>query len=216
MEGIPVTKSISTYIIQSQDEEIKRIALELHEGVGQTLYSLYTGLQYIEMGIEQPGMKAYLQDMQQTMERTIKEIQMLSVELHPPTLALGLVSAIKSYVKLYTSTYGIVVTVESSGVEKILPEQNKIAIFRVCQEALINIAKYADIDTASIQLEWKEDEIKVIIVDRGHGFNVKKVLSENLSSGLGAMQERMLLAGGSCVIASAQGKGTSILIDMPL
>ena len=216
MEGIPVTKSISSYIIQSQDEEIKRIALELHEGVGQTLYSLYTGLQYIEMGIEQPGMKAYLQEMQQTMERTIKEIQMLSVELHPPTLSLGLVSAIKSYVRLYTSTYGIIVKVDSIGEEKILPEQNKIAIFRVCQEALINIAKYADIDLASIQLDWREDDIKVVIVDHGQGFNVKKVLRESLSSGLGAMQERMLLAGGTCDITSAQGKGTSILIDMPL
>ena len=85
---------ISSYIIQTQEEEIKRIALELHEGVGQTLYSLFTGLQMIESSIEKPAVKNYVKEMEQVLEKTIQEIRLLSVELHPPTLAtLGLVPA---------------------------------------------------------------------------------------------------------------------------
>ncbi len=148
---------ISSYIIQSQEDEIKRIALELHEGVGQTLYSLYTGLQFIEAGLNQPETKTYVKEMAQLLEKTIQEVRLLSVELHPPTLTtLGLLSAVRNYAKLYTSTFGIEVEIKSTGVETSIPEKKNIALFRVCQEALTNIAKYADTSEAKISFIWGE------------------------------------------------------------
>ena len=218
METVSTTTPISSYIIQSQDEEIKRIALELHEDVAQRLYSIYTGLQFIEkgMGSGEPIVKNYLGEMQQMMEKTIMEIRMLSVELHPPALGtLGLVPAIKSYAKLFTSTYGIIVEVKEEGIEQEFSEPQKIAIFRVCQEALINMAKYADIGEAFITFTWSSHGLQMVIEDKGKGFDAEEALSSGRSSGLGAMQERMLLAGGGCVISSARGKGTCIRIHMP-
>ncbi|MCM2533946.1 histidine kinase [Neobacillus pocheonensis] len=136
MELLPSKAQISSYIIHSQDEEIKRIAIELHEGVGQNLYSILTGLQYIESSVDQPNMKNYIREMSQLIEKSIQEIRLLSVELHPPTLTtLGLLPAMKSYIKLYESTFGILVDLESTGEELPIPERNSIALFRVCQEA---------------------------------------------------------------------------------
>ncbi|MFC3883496.1 sensor histidine kinase [Bacillus songklensis] len=214
METLPAN-NISSYIIQSQEEEIKRIALELHEGVGQTLYSVFTGLQLIETGVEQLAAKGHIREMAQLLEKTIREIRLLSVELHPPTLTtIGLVPAVKSYAKLYTSTYGIVVEIDAIGNQKTIPNQSNIALFRVCQESLANIAKYADTSYAKITFTWEENCVKMEIRDSGKGFDVEKAL--NKSSGLAAMKERMNLAGGKCLITSKLGEGTSIEISLPL
>ncbi|MDV7766648.1 sensor histidine kinase [Peribacillus sp. CSMR9] len=215
MNTQPLKKNISSYIIQTHEEEIKRIAMELHEGVGQSLYSLFTGMQLIEKEIEQPAMKSYAGDMNQLLEKTIQEIRLLAVELHPPTLTtLGLISALKSYIKLYTSTYGIEVEVENLGVESKISDRESITLFRVCQEALVNIARYADTMKASILFKWKKSRLLIMIKDSGKGFEVETAM--NKSSGLAAMSERMHLIGGKCFIFSKIDEGTSIEISLPL
>lgn len=214
MDTLKMKQKINSYIIESQEEEIKRIALELHEGVGQNLYSILTGLQFIESGTQEPAMKNYVREMEMLIEKTIQEIRLLSVELHPPALTtLGLLPAMKSYIKLYTSTFGILVELESDGIEKQVPEKDRIAVFRVCQEALMNIAKYADTSNVKINLFWQRNELKITIDDFGKGF---QPMDHRDSSGLAAMKERMLLAGGQCVISSKIGEGTSVEISLPL
>jgi signal transduction histidine kinase len=215
METQPAKKNISSYIIQSQEDEIKRIALELHEGVGQTLYSLYTGMQFIQTAVDQPEMKGYIGDMAQMMEKTIQEIRLLAVELHPPALGtLGLLPALKSYLKLYTSTYGIIVDLQNEGKEVQIREQERITLFRVCQEALANIARYADTMSAGIILRWEPGKLSITIKDKGKGFDVDAAMKN--SAGIAAMMERMLLINGKCVISSKIGEGTSIDITLPL
>ena len=215
METQPVKNDISSYIIQTQEDEIKRIALDLHEGVGQTLYSLYTGMQFIETAVDQPVMKEYVGNMAQMLEKTIQEIRLLAVELHPPTLTtLGLLPAMKSYLKLYTSTYGIVVDLKNSGKEVQITERESITLFRVCQEALANIARYADTMKAGITFVWEPQKLLITIKDCGKGFEVNKAM--NQSTGLAAMIERMSLVGGVCHIFSKVEEGTSIEISLPL
>jgi signal transduction histidine kinase len=214
MDEMKPKQKISSYIIDSQEEEIKRIAIELHEGVGQNLYSILTGLQFVESGTNEPMMKNYLREMELLIEKTIQEIRLLSVELHPPALTtLGLIAAMKSYVKLYTSTFGILVEMEMDGIEQHIPEKDRVALFRVCQEALMNIAKYADTSNVKINFFWQMHELKITIDDFGKGFDPKQY---GHSSGLAAMKERMLLTGGQCVISSKIGEGTSIKLSLPL
>lgn len=214
MEHLPEEKEISSYIIQSSEDEIKRIAMELHEGVGQTLYSVYTGLQFLEAKTADNDLKKYIHEMGEILEKTIQEIRCLSVELHPPTLAtLGFIPALKSYIQLYTLTYGILVEIAEEGQEIPLPENHRIALFRACQEALGNIAKYADTLQANIQLVWKNDSFTVKIQDEGMGFDVEK--NQN-NPGLAAMIKRMHLVGGDCMISSTIGKGTTITFVLPL
>jgi signal transduction histidine kinase len=217
MDVLNSKQQISSYIIHSQEEEIKRIAIELHEGVGQNLYSILTGLQIIESGAKEPHMKSYVHEMSQLIEKTIQEIRLLSVELHPPTLTtLGLLPAMKSYIKLYTSTFGIQVNLDSTGEEKWISEKNRITVFRVCQEALANIAKYADTSNVKMNFIWSEQELKISIYDFGRGFQQDENDIINPSSGIAAMKERMLLTGGQCTISSKIGEGTSIVLALPL
>ncbi len=215
MKNSPTKNQISSYIIQSQEEEIKRIALELHEGVGQTLYSMYTGLQFIEQTINGSNMKSYVNEISQLLEKTIQEVRLLSVELHPPTLTtLGLVPAMKSYLRMFTSTYGILVDLDIEGKEPNLSEPQKITLFRVCQEALGNVARYADTHFVQLYFSFREDKLTMTIKDNGKGFNVENEMQR--SSGLAAMQERLNLIGGQCVITSEIGRGTTIDVLLPL
>lgn len=217
MENSATKQQISSYIIQSQEEEIKRISLELHEGVGQNLFSILTGLQIVEPGISQPEMKKYLNEMTQLIEKTMHEIRLLSVELYPPALTtLGLLQAVKSYIKLYTSTFGILVDLISTGEEIPIPEQNRVAVFRVCQEALVNIAKYADTSNVQMDFTWSENELTISIFDFGTGFQPENLEKNPYKLGIAAMKERMLLTGGQCVISSKIGEGTTIEISLPI
>ncbi|MDG4848974.1 sensor histidine kinase [Peribacillus frigoritolerans] len=215
MNTQPLKNNISSYIIQTHEEEIKRIAMELHEGVGQSLSSLFSGMQLIETAIEQPAMRIYAGDMKQLLEKAIQEIRLLAVELHPPTLTIfGLISAIKSYMKIYTSTYGIEVEMENLGIESQISDRDSITLFRVCQEALVNIARYADTTKASILFKWEKGMLLIMIKDSGKGFEVEAAM--NKLSGLAAMCERMHLIGGNCNIFSKVDHGTSIEISLPL
>lgn len=213
---MPLIKNqINSKIIQSYEEEMKRIAIDLHEGVGQTLFSLYTSIHVIENGVIQPEMKEFAAAMADQLEKTIREIRFLTVELHPPALTeFGLVPALKSYLQLFTSTYGIVVDLENTGNEVPLSERLRLPIFRVCQEALGNIAQYADTSKASIQVKWTKNTLDVCIKDEGRGFNVGEAMMK--STGLAAMRERIQLIGGEWAISSTIGKGTIVEMSLPL
>jgi signal transduction histidine kinase len=216
MEQSVSKQQIRSYIIQSQEEEIKRISMELHEGVGQNLFSIFTGLQFVESEISQPHLKNYLHEMTQLIEKTIQEIRLLSVELHPPALpTLGLLPAMKSYIKLYTSTFGVLVDLESIGEVKPIQEQKSVAVFRVCQEALTNIAKHADTSNVKMRFVWNEEALNITIVDFGGGFVTDEAGKNSGTLGIAAMKERMLLTGGHCVISSKIGEGTSVEISLP-
>jgi signal transduction histidine kinase len=214
MGRLPEKDEISTYIIKSSEDEIKRIALELHEGVGQTLYSVYTGIQFLESNTVDQDMKSYIHEMAEVLEKTIQEIRFLSVELHPPTLtSLGFFPALKSFLKLYTSTYGILVEIQQEGEELLLSENQRITLFRVCQEALGNIAKYADTLEVKIDVLWKVDTLSIVIQDYGVGFDVERNMHK---PGLAAMIERMNLIGGDCVITSSKSEGSTIKLILPI
>ncbi|MFD1037759.1 sensor histidine kinase [Virgibacillus byunsanensis] len=212
-----IANQASAYIIHSQEEEIKRIAVELHEGVSQNLYSLYTGLEFLQSGISDPTMKDYAKDLSELMNRTIQEVRLLSVELYPNTLAmLGLSSALKSYIKLFTSTFGIVIQVKSTGEEIELSESTSLAIFRSCQEALINIAKHADVAEATFQFTWEKKSLTIEIMDSGKGFNIHEEMKNNQFKGIAAIKQRMNIAGGRCVISSEKNKGTKVSLILPI
>ncbi|MBS4209219.1 sensor histidine kinase [Bacillus sp. FJAT-50079] len=215
MSERPDEQMIKGHLIQTQEAEMKRIAFELHESIGQTLASLYSGMQIVEKKVDEPMMKEYIGVMVDQLEQIVQEVRSLSVELHPPSLTnFGLVAALKNYLQLYTSTYGIEVDFESSGSEVALCERKRVALFRVCQKAFTNIAKYADTSRASIRLHWGEAVLSVTIQDRGRGFHVKETVKH--SAGLASMKERIHLVGGEWEITSTIGEGTFIKMSLPL
>jgi signal transduction histidine kinase len=216
-----LNQKIVNYMIQAQEEELKRIATELHEGVAQTLYSLNIGLKLIEdgidNGIELQALKRYTSDMMKSAERTLEEIRWLSTELYPSSLHdLGLMPALKTYLEIYTSTFGVAVHLKSQGKERKLPSAVEVSLFRACQETLHNAAKYADANEVYIELEWTDIQLLMTIEDFGIGFDVEKTLLNNELLGIVAMKQRMELVDGTFSISSVIGKGTKVVLYAPV
>jgi signal transduction histidine kinase len=216
MDPVLEKDNVISYLLQLQEHENKRIGLEMHEGVAQNLYSVYTGLQFIEQGLQNDSLKKFMNEMIRSMETGIGDIRRLSTELYPITLStLGLMAAIKQYAVYYTSTFGIVINVKETGDSYMLEEAVNLAVFRVCQEAFTNAAKYADVEELDIVISWKEAKLQVVIRDKGRGFLKEKVIAENRAPGLLAMKERIRLIGGDCQISSEVDKGTQVIVSVP-
>lgn len=216
MDPLLQKDNVTSYLLQLQEHENKRIALEMHEGAAQNLYSVYTGLQFIEQSLQNESLKKFMNEMIRSMETGIGDIRRLSAELYPISLStLGLMPAIKQYAVYYTSTFGIVINVKETGDRYILEEGVSLAVFRVCQEALANAAKYADVEELDIVISWEEAALQVVILDKGRGFLKEKVIAENRGPGLLAMKERIRLIGGECYISSKINEGTEVTVIVP-
>ncbi|MEC2159235.1 sensor histidine kinase [Virgibacillus halodenitrificans] len=208
---------VNNYITQLQEEEMKRIANELHEGPGQQLFSVATGLEFLQSGIQEPGMREYAKELNQLLRRTIEEIRFISAELYPITLEkLGLDAALKSFFTLYTSTFGVVVHVKRLGEEIELTENISLAIFRCCQEALLNIAAHAEVDEANFYFTWEKKSLKIDVIDKGKGFDKEAATANRRLKGVAAMEQRMHQVGGEFSITSELEKGTTVTLLLPI
>jgi signal transduction histidine kinase len=217
MEPRVINTEVALYMIRAQEEENNRIASELHEGIAQTLFSVFSGLQFVEKGVEQEEFKKIVQDLIQQTERALEELRRLSTELYPQTLAkLGLISAMKSYLKSYTSTFGIMANIETIGEVVNLSEEVSITLFRVCQETLSNAARYADTNVIKLVFNCGADNLQVLIEDHGLGFDLDQVLASGNHLGLDSMKKRVELIDGTFTIFSEKGKGTTTQITVPL
>jgi two-component system sensor histidine kinase NreB len=211
------SSKITEYIIQAQEAELKRIALSLHEGIAQSLYSTMSHIQLIQQCEDPLIVQQCAQEALNTTERTIEELRWIATELHPSTLEdFGLSSALKSYQKIFTSTFGILVDIENIGKQSRLPKYIETALFRICQETLQNSAKYADSDRIHIRLNWQAESLNITLQDYGRGFDLQEVEKAGKTLGIAAMKQRTLLLNGTFQIASSTGEGTTVTVSVPI
>lgn len=207
-------------VIVAQEDERKRIARELHDETGQTLTSLMMGLKYLAENCPGKHEECQLEEMRQGVKETLNEIHRLSVELRPSILDdMGLVAALEKYVADYRDNYQLDVDMhvnwQSEG--RTLREV-EVTIYRIVQEALTNIAKYAQAQNVSIILTCSERGIEAIVEDDGRGFDADMLMQENASGnklGLYGMRERATLVGGTVTIEASPGLGTTIYVRIP-
>jgi two-component system sensor histidine kinase NreB len=210
-------QKLTNYVIQAQEEERKRISRELHDGVGQALYSILVGLNVISQCQMDQQVKALLTDVQQMTARAMEEVKSLAVELRPSALDdLGLLPAIRSYMKRYEQTFGIDVTLEVTGSQRRYPPAIETALYRILQEAMTNAAKYADTEKILVRFNDAETGIDLTITDYGVGFDPEHIGIKGTGLGLFGMKERALLLGGTVEIRSSAGQGTSVSVHIPL
>jgi signal transduction histidine kinase len=207
-------------VITAQEEERKRVSRELHDETGQNLTSLMMGLKCLEAQCPNSKM-CQLDDMRQSVKRTLEEIHRLAVELRPSILDdIGLVAALEKYGNDYRLTYQIDfdLHVTWTGEER-LPHELEVTTYRIIQEALTNAAKYAAAQSISVILTKSESALEVIVEDDGMGFDVDALMAESEVGnklGLYGMRERAQLVGGSLTIESSRSLGTSIYVRIPL
>ncbi|MUT67959.1 sensor histidine kinase [Paenibacillus sp. NEAU-GSW1] len=195
-------------VLQIQEEERRKFSRELHDGIGQSLFSLLIGMD--RLIADEPD--SQIAPLRQQVSGIIEEVRSLAWQIRPSVLDdLGVLPAIRTYIENYTNHYGISVKLEGS-LRKRLGALEETTIYRVIQEALTNIAKYADVSEANVAVLDKESYIEVRIEDTGNGF------ARNSSSkgvGLFSMEERAKSIGGKIDISSEAGKGTTVVLTIP-
>ncbi|GBF11168.1 histidine kinase [Tepidibacillus sp. HK-1] len=208
---------LAASMIRAQEEERKRLSRELHDGIGQSIFSVLLGLEYMQPILKSEEARQHLEQLRVTTKRTLEEIRHMAVELRPSALDdLGLIAALKSYIKTFGDTFGIQINFEYSGDKERLASSIETALYRISQEALTNVAKYADSDRVDLTMCKKENEVVLKVKDYGKGFSMEDIGRHDKGVGLYGMEERASMLGGTFHITSQLGKGTEIEVHIPL
>ena len=204
-------------IISAQEDERRRIARELHDETSQSLAAVNLALGAITDG---KGSKRSAEDLRAIVCEALERVKNLAFDLRPGLLDdLGLVAAIDRHIEDFPQRHGLSVKFQCIGLNgQRLPPKIETTVYRIVQEALINSAKHAKANHASITMQTGNGLLRVIIEDDGQGFDAQKMGSNESGRSLGlfGMQERAALVGGTLKVDSSPGEGTAVVLDVPL
>jgi two-component system, chemotaxis family, CheB/CheR fusion protein len=204
-------KETLTAIINAQEEERKRIAESLHNGIGQILYAIKIRLE--QAGTE-PGNKKILFELQQLVEECIRDTRNISFELMPTVLKdFGLVVAVEEICNRFRNEK-LNIECNFKGLEERIDEVSEISAYRIIQELVNNIVKHSGADYAFIEIENLSNKLKIYIEDNGRGFSAEKAISGQKGIGLSAIKNRIDVQDGRLKIKSSIGKGSLIEIEI--
>jgi two-component system, NarL family, sensor kinase len=215
-ENEEALQELSARLLQSQDEERKRISRNLHDSAGQYLAAVQMRLGAIEDHIAHSPqaeiLKGLVADAQEAVSECSKEIRTISYLLHPPTLDLaGLASAIEWYSEGFSERSGISVDLEISPSLNRLPQDLELAIYRLVQESLTNIHRHSGSKWAGIRLIQEPDQITLEVADRGRGMAPISPDNPQMRVGVGisGIRERVRQLDGKLTIESGP-QGTTV------
>jgi signal transduction histidine kinase len=198
-------------VVDAQEQERRRLAIELHDETGQSLASVLMGLRRVEESEDMDAVRATVAELRDTVANAVQELRALAVELRPKALDdFGLAPALERLVDTFGRRTGLDVTTHLGGLDERLPEPVESALYRIAQEGLTNIAKHAGASSASLVTRRSGDRIVMVLEDDGRGFD-SRVVSDGL--GLVSMRERAELVGGALVVESSE-RGTTIVAEV--
>ena len=210
----------ASQIIQAQEQERQRIARELHDETSQVLTSLLISLTLLEESVETQEARERIADTRALAHSTLRAIRNLSIDLRPSALDdLGLLPALRWYVKEYQKKCSIEVEFHATGFKERLPAEMETALYRIVQECLTNTAKHANANRVTIMLKEEKDSVYARITDDGQGFDYEALLKtpgQERGLGLAGMNERAVLLDGILNIHSTPEQGTIIEVSIPL
>ena len=205
-------------IIDAEEKERRRIAQDLHDGVGQLLSAAKLNLSNLESKIivQTDEQKLALQNAVSLVDDSVKEVRAVSHNMMPNTLIkLGLASAVREFITKLGNAPTLKVDLEIVGLDNRLDNQVETVLYRVIQEVVNNIIKHAQASQISMQLIRHETELNVMIEDNGIGFDTNDL--DNFEGiGLKGIQTRIAFLNGTVYFDSTLGRGTTIIIDIPL
>jgi len=215
-------RRLSGRLLTLQDEERRRLALDLHDSTGQCLAALTMNLDVVgrvTKALDARSARA-LAESRSLADQCAREVRTVAYLLHPPLLdEVGLLSAVRWYAEGFANRSGIHVAMDLGEIGR-LPGPVETALFRVVQEALTNVHRYASTATASIRLTATADAVALDIHDEGHGLrdpvtHEHGTLRETLGVGIQGMRERVRQLGGTFDV-EFRDTGTTVRVRVPM
>jgi signal transduction histidine kinase len=216
-----VQHEFSRRLIESQENERKRIASELHDSIGQNLLIIKNhamfGLQSADTG---SPVAEHLREITSLSGDTIDQAREISYNLRPYQIdRIGLTKALQSIVTRMSRATTIIISGELENVDDLFPNEQEIIIYRIIQEAMNNVVKHSVATTASLIIRKGASTVSIVIADTGRGFSVPSIhLGQLKGSGLGlqSISERVRILAGTLTIDSSPERGTTLTILLPV
>ncbi len=212
-------RQMSTQSIAAREAEMKRIARELHDELGQTLTALRMDISLlrIQFSEHEPEMKGMIKDMLMLVDKAISGVRNVATNLRPPILDMGIMAAVSWLGNDFSGRTGIKCSVKISHEMDILEQlddAHTLTLFRIVQESLTNIARHAQATEVEISFRQCGECVCVSIHDNGVGFDPSEMPAKK-SFGLMGMRERALAVQGKVELTSEKGHGTTVMVYMP-
>jgi signal transduction histidine kinase len=213
-------QQLQSYTAQAEElavlQERNRLARNLHDSVTQTIFSMRLTAEAANMLLDQNPARvgAELEKLQGLAKSALAEMRSLVFELRPTAVTeLGLVPALRHHVMTLERQYDLTVDLQVSG-EPHLSELEAQRLFRISQEALNNVVKYAQTDKACLTLRFDNGRVYLQVADQGIGFDSQALISAQDHIGFASMQERVDAMGGLLTIDSSPGRGTRVTVEV--
>lgn len=214
-------RELSRRVVQVGETTMQRVSHELHDDLGQALTAVKMDLGRIDRQLPSDSqLRGQIQETREQVGLVLQSVRNLSQLLRPAVLDdLGLVPAMQSYVTRFAERTGIAVTLSAPQVETRLPQPIEVALYRVMQEALTNVARHAAARRVDVRLAFDSGSAILRVKDDGCGFDIQSYLLESTPKhgmGVVGMRERAEVYGGDLKIQSAPGEGTEVELRIPM
>jgi PAS domain S-box-containing protein len=212
-------ESLSAQLLQAQEEERRRIAQELHDDFTQRLAALAIDLRTVQLepSDSDPRGVSRLQQLGDSAERLAADLQQISHRLHPSILEdVGLEAAVKEHADEFSARTGLPTEVIVREVPRNVPLEQAICLYRVLQESLQNVRKYAHATTVLVRLLRTGGGLGLCVLDDGRGFENAQGAEGRRGLGLTSMEERVKRFHGTFRIKTKPGDGTEVHAWVPL
>jgi len=211
-------QNLSARLISAHEDERRRIARELHDDFGQNMAILTVDLELFRDQLSNPekSLSDFLESQVRHTKNISSKLQSLSRNLHPSILQhVGVVSAVLSLTEELSDRHDIDIELRHDGISRALPTDVSLCLYRITQEALRNVIKHSGAQSALVELEQTESEVRLRISDAGKGFDPR---SDRFNHGLGllSMRERLRVFDGTFAIKQMDPIGTQIDVQVPL
>jgi PAS domain S-box-containing protein len=214
---------LTSQLFAAEEEQRKRISLELHDELGQTLAAIQFNLEAIEEELPSDAAFTTREKLEETgsiVDQASEKIHELSILLRPPMLDdLGLVSTLRWNLNRFSKMSNLEIKFFATNFDERVDQDTETVLYRVVQEALNNVAKHAEAKRVLVELHRERDVVACCIEDDGKGFDVNETLAEEQMTariGLQGMRHRVSLLKGSLAVDSRKGHGTRISVEIPL
>ena len=216
---VQLQKDQASQIVEAQEEERKRIAKDIHDGIGQILTALKFSVESINLENRENSAKK-LQDLKVVFGQLIKDVRAVTFSLTPPELSdHGIAPALKKMTEEISKLSGKNIFFENkTAFQKRFDSLTETNLYRVAQEAVNNSLKYANSTFVLVSVSHTKDLLSIVIDDNGAGFDVDAVEASEKGLGMGLffMKERVKYVDGRLFVNSTKGEGTRITINIPL